>query len=144
MKKILLFNFACSFFAVVLSFPSVVNAEQNEIIGDSSSALLSRSTSGYLYKNGKITSYQQTGRTFVGTINKGTKTWIKGKIEGVIGPAKLSLELGREVSTSMKAKRYKVTGKVTSRYDKYDRYANKKIGTVTYTNHLTWYEDIAQ
>ncbi|NJE63029.1 hypothetical protein E0L10_02235 [Enterococcus durans] len=144
MKKIWVYSLVCSFFVVVLSFPSVVNAEQSVVIGESPSELLSRSASGYLYKNGKIISYQQTGRTFVGTINKGTKTWIKGKIEGVIGPAKLSLELGREISTSMKAKRYKATGRVTSRYDKYDRYANKKIGTVTYTNNLTWYEDIAQ
>lgn len=143
MKKIWIRSFTC-FFVVVLSFPSAVNAQQSEIIRESPSELSFRSTSGYLYKNGRITNYQQTSRTFIGTMNKGTKTWIKGKIEGVIGPAKVSLELGREVSTSMKAKRYKVIGRVTSRYDKYDRYANKKIGTVTYTNSLTWYEDIAQ
>lgn len=128
-------------FTLSLFSPVLVNAEE---VDNSVVEISPRSTSGYLYKNGKITSYKQTSRKFVGTVDKGSKTWIKGKIEGYFGPAKLSLELGTQKSTSMKAKRYKVTGKVTSTYDRYGRYANKKIDTVTFTNNVTWTEDVAQ
>jgi len=144
-KAVKLFGAVAVLVGFILFSPNqAVNAgEIGTVNPTETSAINGRSTSGYLYKNGKILSHKQSSRVYEKTVEKGTKTWVKGSISVPYNGATATIELGQEWSEKTRAKRYKVTGTVVSQFDKYDRYANKKIETVKYTTTRTWYEDVA-
>ncbi len=100
-------------------------------------------TGGYLYKNGKITSYTTISRKFVGTVTKKTKTWIKFTIEGKFSYGSAKLETGKEYSETKKAKQYSIKGTAKGTFGVYDKYSGNYMYSTNVTGTFTGKEEVA-
>ncbi|QQU21506.1 hypothetical protein I6I78_17160 (plasmid) [Enterococcus casseliflavus] len=132
-----------------INFDSISSSENfvdPELVGtsiDVDHSLIQPRSGGYLYKNGKITSYKVTKRTYAGIVNKNTKTWIKFSVSGKILGVTLTAEAGKEYSEKRQAKRYNIVATAKATFGVYDKYSGNYMYSTTVSGDLSGREDIA-
>lgn len=119
---------------------NLVGTKEN--IDDKKSEVIRPRVGGNVYKNGKITSYNVTSRTYTGIVTKTSKSWVKVKLSGTIFGVKLSSEAGKSYSETKKAKRYSIKATAKATFQVYDQYSGNYLYSTTTSGNLSGTEDV--